>query len=105
MTGFGSSPVEALATVGVTFWYAWLFNHASGSALLTLVAHGTEGVIETSTLWQAPEAAARMAWAYSLVWCVVAAVLLVANRRFWTAPAPPLEETPPRTSFGVQPAT
>ena len=32
MAQFGSSPIEALATVAVTFWYAWLFNQASGSA-------------------------------------------------------------------------
>jgi uncharacterized protein len=38
MPQFGSSPIEATATVAVTFWYAWLFNHASGSSLLTLIA-------------------------------------------------------------------
>ena len=43
MPQFGSSPIEAAATVAVTFWYAWLFNHASGSSLLTLIAHATEG--------------------------------------------------------------
>jgi uncharacterized protein len=47
MPQFGSSPIEATATVAVTFWYAWLFNHASGSSLLTLIAHATEGTIET----------------------------------------------------------
>jgi membrane protease YdiL (CAAX protease family) len=50
---FGSSPIEALTTIAVTFWYAWLFNHAAGSALLTLIAHAANGTIETSTLWQA----------------------------------------------------
>jgi membrane protease YdiL (CAAX protease family) len=53
MPQFGSSPIEALATIAVTFWYAWLFNHASGSALLTLIAHATNGTIETSALWPA----------------------------------------------------
>jgi membrane protease YdiL (CAAX protease family) len=42
MPQFGSSPIETLATIAVTFWYAWLFNHASGSALLTLIAHATK---------------------------------------------------------------
>ena len=51
MPQFGSSPIEATATVAVTFWYAWLFNHASASSLITLIAHATEGTIETSTLW------------------------------------------------------
>ncbi|MFP3713534.1 type II CAAX prenyl endopeptidase Rce1 family protein [Puerhibacterium sp. TATVAM-FAB25] len=105
MPEFGSSPVEALATVGVTFWYAWLFNHASGSALLTLIAHATEGAVETSTLWEAPADTARMALAYGLVWCLVAVALIVVDRRFWTAPSPPLEDEPPRAAYGAQPAT
>jgi membrane protease YdiL (CAAX protease family) len=83
---FGSSPIEALPTIAVTFWYAWLFNHASGSSLLTLIAHATEGTVETSTLWSADVDATRMTWMYALTWCVVAVVLLVADRRFWTRP-------------------
>ena len=86
MPQFGSSPIEALATISVTFWYAWLFNHASGSALLTLIAHATEGTIETSTLWLASADTTRMTWLYSLVWALVAIGLLVFNRRFWTKP-------------------
>jgi hypothetical protein len=86
MPQFGSSPIEATATVAVTFWYAWLFNHASGSALLTLIAHATEGTIETSTLWQTSADTTRMTWLYCLVWCLVAIGLLVFNRRFWTQP-------------------
>src|ERR671916_2111928 len=77
MPQFGSGPVEALATIAVTFWYAWLFNHASGSSLLTLIAHATEGTIETSTLWQAGVDTARMTWLYCLVWCLIALGLLV----------------------------
>src|SRR5829696_5180800 len=92
MPQFGSSPIEALATVSVTFWYAWLFNHASGSALLTLIAHATEGVIETSTLWQASADTTRMTWLYSLVWCAVAIGLLVFNRRFWTTPPAQIDD-------------
>src|SRR5918997_383019 len=86
MPQFGSSPVEALATIAVTFWYAWLFNHASGSSLLPLIAHASEGTIETSTLWQANADIERMSLLYSLVWCAVALGLLVFNRRFWTSP-------------------
>jgi uncharacterized protein len=93
MPQFGSSPIEALATIAVTFWYAWLFNHASGSSLITLVAHATEGTVETSTLWQAAADTTRMTWLYSLAWCVVALVLLVSDRRFWTRPAPSLDES------------
>ena len=92
MPQFGSSPVEILATIAVTFWYAWLFNHASGSALLTLIAHATEGVIETSTLWPDSADTGRMSVLYSLAWCAVALSLLVFDRRFWTRPPAPVDE-------------
>jgi len=92
MPQFGSSPIEALATIAVTFWYAWLFNHASGSALLTLIAHATNGTIETSTLWQAGADTTRMTWLYTLVWCLFAIGLLVFNRRFWTKPPLPVDD-------------
>jgi hypothetical protein len=83
---FGSSPIEALATISVTFWYAWLFNHASGSALLTLIAHAAEGTIESSALWAAEVDTTRMIWIWTLLWCTVALGLLIFNRRFWTRP-------------------
>jgi hypothetical protein len=104
MPQFGSSPIEALATIAVTFWYAWLFNHASGSSLLTLVAHAAEGAIETSTLWPTSADTSRMTWLYSLVWCAVALVLLLVNRRFWTRPPAPVDErnpSSPRVGAGV----
>jgi CAAX protease family protein len=94
MSQFGSSPIEALTTVAVTFWYAWLFNHASGSSLLTLIAHATEGTIETSTLWPAATDIAGMTWLYCLVWCVVALALLVFDREFWTTPPAPADDRP-----------
>jgi hypothetical protein len=92
MPQFGSSPIEATATVAVTFWYAWLFNHASGSSLLTLIAHATEGTIETSTLWQSAADTTRLTWLYCLVWCLVALGLLVFDRRLWTKPPGPVDD-------------
>jgi hypothetical protein len=92
MPQFGSSPIETLATIAVTFWYAWLFNHASGSALLTLIAHATNGTIETSTLWPAGADTTRMFWLGTLVWCLFAIGLLVFNRRFWTQPPAPVDD-------------
>ncbi len=53
LPSFHLEPIDLLTTVAVTFWYAWLFNHAGGSALITLVAHATEGSINTSELWPA----------------------------------------------------
>ena len=78
--------------MAVTFWYAWLFNHASGSSLLTLIAHAAEGAIETSTLWPAGVDAARMPWLNAMVWCAVVLGLLVFNRGFWTRPPAPTND-------------
>ncbi|MFI5690687.1 type II CAAX prenyl endopeptidase Rce1 family protein [Kribbella sp. NPDC051586] len=88
ISSFGLQPFEALTTVAVTFWYAWLFNHAAGSALITLIAHATEGSINTEDLWPAGGDATRETWLYVAVWCAVALVLLIVSRRFWTSPAP-----------------
>jgi hypothetical protein len=91
MGQFGSSPIEALATVSVTFWYAWLFNHASGSSLMTLIAHAAEGTIETSTLWPDAADTTTLTWLYCVVWAVVALALLVFDRKFWTSPPAPAD--------------
>ncbi|MFC5267758.1 type II CAAX prenyl endopeptidase Rce1 family protein [Kribbella qitaiheensis] len=87
ISSFGLHPYEALTTVAVTFWYAWLFNHAAGSVLITLIAHATEGSINTSDLWSAGADATRESWLYAAVWCALAVGLLVFNRHFWTSPA------------------
>ncbi len=100
---FGLVPIEALTTAAVTFWYAWLFNHASGSSLLTLIAHAAEGAIETSTLWPAGADAARMPWLNCLVWCAVVLALLVFNRRFWTQP-PAVVDAPARVGTKAESA-
>ena len=92
MPQFGSSLIEATGTVAVTFWYAWLFNHASGSALLTLIAHAANGTIETSTLWPAGADTTRMFWLNTLVWCLLAVGLLVFNRGFWTQPPAQIDD-------------
>jgi uncharacterized protein len=85
---FGLRPFEAITTVAVTFWYTWLYNHAGGSALITLIAHATEGSINTEDLWPAGSDLTRMLWLYLAVWVAVAAILLAASWRFWTRPAP-----------------
>jgi uncharacterized protein len=76
-----------LATMAVTFWYAWLFNRTGGSVLMTLIAHATEGSIQVGALWPAG-AAARIVLVYASVWCVVAIALVVFDWRFWRDPAP-----------------
>ena len=44
---------DIASTVVVTFWYAWLFNRTGGSVLLPLIAHVTEGCVNTQGLWPA----------------------------------------------------
>lgn len=103
MPNFGSSPIEALSTIAVTFWYAWLFNHASGSALLTLIAHGTEGTIETSTLWPDSADTTLVMWMTCVLWCVLALGLLVFDRRFWNRPpTSPAEQTSSGAAMQVE---
>ncbi|HEX6150313.1 type II CAAX prenyl endopeptidase Rce1 family protein [Nocardioides sp.] len=88
MSSFDLHPVHAVTTIAVTFWYTWLFDHAGGSALITLVAHATEGSVDSQSLFAASADAARMDWLYAAAWVSVAVVLLVADRRFWTGRAP-----------------
>jgi uncharacterized protein len=79
----GMQPVDLVGSVAVTFWYAWLFNHTGGSVLLTVVAHATEGSVQTGSLWAAGDDASRQTLLYSLVWASVAVALVVLDRRAW----------------------
>ncbi|WP_134120451.1 CPBP family intramembrane glutamic endopeptidase [Kribbella kalugense] len=88
ISSYGLQPYEAVTTVAVTFWYGWLFDHAAGSVLITLIAHATEGSINTSDLWPTGPDLTRETWLYVVVWSAVAITLLIASHRFWTRPAP-----------------
>jgi uncharacterized protein len=97
---FGASPIDILSdflgTVAVTLWYTWLFNHTGGSVLMTIVAHATEGTVQTEAFWSAGSAAARMSLLYGAVWCAVAIGLVIFEGHLWRGPAP--------ASATVQPA-
>jgi membrane protease YdiL (CAAX protease family) len=85
---FHLRPYEAITTVAVTFWYVWLFDHAGGSSLITLIAHAAEGSINIDGLYPAGSGDATRAIVVNLLlWCAVAVTLLIAYRRFWTSPA------------------
>ena len=81
---------SSLATVAVTFFYTWIFNHTRGSVFMTIVAHAAEGVIAgafiggTDGFRGAGET--RFALLYSVAWCVVALVLVVFDRGMWRTP-------------------
>ena len=77
-----------VTTLAVTFWYAWLLNHASGSSLITLIAHGTEGSVETNDLWGPGADLVRLNYVYAAAWSVVAIGLVVLHHRFWTRSDP-----------------
>jgi len=89
---FGASPGDILGdilgTFGVTLWYTWLFNHTSGSVLMTIVAHASEGTIQTEAFWSAGAAASRMSLVYGVVWLIVAIGLVIFDRQLWRGPAP-----------------
>jgi membrane protease YdiL (CAAX protease family) len=98
MPVFEAHKIGFLTTIAVTFWYAWLLNHASGSVLITLIAHGAEGSVETNRLWGPGADLEQLNFAYAAVWCLVALGLLVLDRGLWTrtAPADPTPTTPTR---------
>jgi membrane protease YdiL (CAAX protease family) len=88
MDGFGLRPYEFVTTVAVTFWYVWLFDHAAGSSLITLIAHATEGALNIDGLYPEGSTDATRAVVFNLMlWSAVAITLLIAHRRFWTVPA------------------
>jgi membrane protease YdiL (CAAX protease family) len=96
MPVFEAHKIGFLTTIAVTFWYAWLLNHASGSVLITLIAHGSEGAVETSSLWGPGADLEQLSFVYAAVWCLVALGLLVLDRGLWTrtAPADPRSTAP-----------
>ena len=87
---FGAGPTDvisdSLASFAVTFWYAWLFNRASGSVLLTLVAHAVEGSLQVEQYWPVGAAAERTTALYAAVWCVVAVALVLGDKKSWWPP-------------------
>jgi membrane protease YdiL (CAAX protease family) len=87
LPAFGLRPFEAVSTIACTVVYAWLFNRSGGSALITLLAHVTEGTVRTGGLWPAEVDATRAKAVYAVAWAGVAVILLVADHRAWiTAP-------------------
>ena len=88
---------DIATTVVVTFWYSWLFNRTGGSVLLPLIAHVTEGCINTQTLWPAGADADRVAWMWLISWGLLAVALLIFDRKSWrTAPESAIDRVPGR---------
>jgi uncharacterized protein len=99
MPQFGLGFPDLASTVAVTFWYAWLFNRTGGSVLLTLIAHATEGSINTRRFWPAGADADREVWTYLVAWTLLALTLLIFDRKSWrTAPESAIDRVPGRIS-------
>ncbi len=90
---------DIASTVVVTFWYAWLFNRTGGSVLLPLIAHVTEGCVNTQALWLAGPDADRHAWMWLISWTLLVVALLIFDRKSWrTAPESAIDQVPGRIS-------
>jgi uncharacterized protein len=88
---------DIATTVVVTFWYAWLFNRTGGSVLLPLIAHVTEGCVNTQALWSAGPDADRLAWMWLISWGLLVVALLIFDRKSWrTAPESAIDRVPGR---------
>ena len=88
---------DIASTVVVTFWYAWLFNRTGGSVLLPLIAHVTEGCVNTAALWSAGPDADRHAWMWLISWGLLVVPLLIFDRKSWrTAPESAIDRVPGR---------
>ena len=83
-----------LGTVAVTFWYSWLFNHTSGSVLITLVSHATQGTIKIEPLWSASADVAQATLLFSIVASAVAIGLVAFDWKALRAPAATETTTP-----------
>jgi membrane protease YdiL (CAAX protease family) len=90
---------DIATTFMVTFWCTWLFNRTGGSALLTLIAHSTEGSVNTQPLWGASSYADRETWIWLISWTLLVAALLIFDRKSWrTAPESAIDRVSGRIS-------
>jgi membrane protease YdiL (CAAX protease family) len=81
-------PIALPVTFAITFVYVWLFNRTGGSVLMTLVFHVAQGTVTYAALGFTGAHAARMDWITGSLWCVIAAGVVVLDRKAWRV-APP----------------
>lgn len=99
MPQFDLALPDIASTVLVTFWYAWLFNRTGGSVLLPLIAHVTEGCVNTQGLWPAGPNADREEWTWLIAWALLVVGLLIFDRKSWRkAPESAIDRVPGRIS-------
>ena len=65
-----------------TFMATWLFNHTSGSVLMTILLHASEGSVQAE------------GWVYTGLFVIVAIGLVIFDWKSWRSPAPASAITP-----------
>jgi membrane protease YdiL (CAAX protease family) len=83
------APVGLLSTFAITIVYCWLFNHARGSVLLTLIFHAMQGSITFGELGLHGADLTRQEWLECALWFVVAIGVIMFDRKAWHAAPPP----------------
>jgi uncharacterized protein len=79
--------IGIVTTFVITFVYVWLFNRTGGSVLLVLLFHNAQGFVTMPDLGYTGDGLARQEMLEFVAWCIVAIVLIVADRAAWrTAP-------------------
>lgn len=87
----GAVGLGALALIGTfasTFFFCWIFNHTSGSVLLTLIAHSADGLIRPGYLGYSGADLSTWSLAYVACWVIVALMIVGLDRASWRS-APP----------------
>ena len=80
-------PISLVTTFSITIFYVWLFNHARGSVLLTLISHSVQGSIIASDLGFVGADLLRQEWLECVAWSIVAVGVILLDRAVWrTAP-------------------
>jgi len=83
-----ASPIQLLAPLGFGIVAGWLYNCSGGSALMALLLHMADGIIQIRSLGFVGADAERMVWLYSGLWCAMAiGVVLLYGSNLGRQPA------------------
>ncbi len=91
------APFGLVVTFAITLVYVWLVNRTGGSALMAVVFHVAQGAVGYAALGFTGADADRLDWLTGTLWCVIAAVVVTADRAAWRpAPASAVPHSPGR---------
>jgi membrane protease YdiL (CAAX protease family) len=89
-------------TVAITFIYVWLFDHTSGSLLMALLFHASQGAFTFGMLGYSDADEQLAAAVYTGVVVVVAAALIALDRPAWRrAPASAIDADADQVRVGA----